>query len=52
MHRPNPLRKRKVWMEMYDDMIVTFRSGGDEEKVKPVDTFPRMSLLHLFFTTD
>ncbi|KAH8104961.1 hypothetical protein DFH11DRAFT_1519106, partial [Phellopilus nigrolimitatus] len=36
LHRPGLRRKRRVWLELSHDMLTTFPSGNQEDRIRPI----------------
>ena len=52
IHRSGLLRKQRVWMELSHDMITTFPSGSDRDRIKPIRSILSkwITLSHAFCT--
>ncbi|KAI0061655.1 UDP-Glycosyltransferase/glycogen phosphorylase [Artomyces pyxidatus] len=50
IHRKGLHRKQRVWLELTHDMISTFRSSRDEDRIKPLRSVLLSSVKHVHHT--
>lgn len=41
VHRPGLHRKRRIWLELSHDMLTTFPSGSDADRIRPIKSILR-----------